>query len=136
MKVAIVSRFGHMECVGFLLEILYRIHGRTDSNKKQTNATVCIDAAFNTDKFNWIAFYKTIYDFEVLPTVTISTANYDHTIKLTSHDQCLYTEENTISIVHLKSEAYYNNRSRAFLSLTPYISGDRIHYLFPNKIQS
>jgi len=117
-KLAIVSLFGHMECLGFLLEIL-----------KNCQLTVIIDN--NTDKHKWLDYYKTLYNFSVDYNLNINTKDYDKIIKLTSNDNCLHSSENTISLVHLKDLQYVNNKSNKFISLTPYITGDDVYYMFP-----
>jgi hypothetical protein len=117
-KLAIVSQFGHMECLGFLLEIL-----------KNCEVTVIINN--NTDNYKWLDYYKTLYNFSVNYDLNINTKDYDKIIKLTSHDNCLQSSENTISLVHLKDLQYVNNKSNKFISLTPYITGDDVYYMFP-----
>jgi hypothetical protein len=117
MKIAIVSRLGHMECLGFLLELL-----------KDYSVTVIIDSS--TDYYNWLDYYKTLYNFNVEHNFNIDINYYNEIFKLTSNDDCLHLE-NTISLVHLKDNQYVNNTSKKYISLSPYINGDNIYYMFP-----
>lgn len=117
MNIAIVSKFGHMECVGFLLELL-----------KEHSVTIVIDK--QTDKYNWLQYFKTLYHFSIENVSNMNVHNYTILIKLTSNDNCLNTE-NTVSIVHVKENQYVNNKSSKYISLTPYINGDNIYYNFP-----
>ena len=117
MKIAIISKKGHMECLGFLLELLI-IH----------NLFIFYDN--NTDIHNWIDYYKIIYNFNTVNNLNINFHEFDKVIKLTNNDDCL-TRENTISLLHLKSLMNINNNSNKFISLTPYINGENIFYMFP-----
>lgn len=117
MKVAIVSKFGHMECIGFFLELL-----------KNHEVTIIINNT--TDSYKWLDYYKEIYKFKVNYNLSIDINYFNKIIKLTSNDDILYTE-NTISLVHLKDNQYKNNKSKKFISLTPYIIGNDIQYMFP-----
>lgn len=118
MKVAIVSRLAHMECIGFLLELL-----------KDCETTIIADNC--TDKHNWIEYYRGLYNFNVHSNFDINANDYNKIIRLTSNDYCFSSDENTISIVHYKPNMYLNNTSKHFISLTPYITGDDISYMFP-----
>lgn len=116
MKIAIVSKIGHMECIGFLLELL-----------KNCEVTIIINTS--TDKHNWLEYFKSLYNFNIDYNFNINN-KYDQIFKLTSNDDCLYSE-NSISLVHLKENQYINNKSKKYISLTPYIRGDDISYMFP-----
>lgn len=117
MKIAILSRFGHMECAGFLLEAF-----------KEDNVTVYLD--YHTDGYNWMTYYKKIYNnieiiFNDFNSEIIN--KYDKIFKITSNDECL-THENIVSILHLNE---LKDKSKNFLSLSPYIFGENITYTFP-----
>jgi hypothetical protein len=115
MKIAIVSKFGHMECLGFLLESL-----------KYCDISVFVDKS--TDKFNWIVYFKKYYNFKEFYHLGVNINEFNHIIKLTSSDNCLYSE-NMISLLHINSAK--DNRSKKFISLTPYVTGEDISYMFP-----
>ena len=118
MKIAIVSSsVSHMECIGFLLEIL-----------KEHEVIIIINKEF--DIFNWLEYLKNIYKLNVSYNLNININDFDTVIKLTSNDNIL-TEEKTISLLHLKNNISINNKSNQYISLTPYIYGDNINYMFP-----
>lgn len=117
MKIAILSRFGHMECAGFLLEVF-----------KEDNVTLYLD--YNTDKHNWVEYYKTLYNiFEIKYNEFHSDLidKYDKVFKITSNDECFFHKDVT-SIIHANGTT---DISEKFLSLTPYIVGENITYTFP-----
>ena len=116
MRIGIYSVFGHMECIGFLLELL-----------KQHTVTVCI--ATKTDNYNWLEYFKKFYTFEVNYN-TDTTHTFEKIIRLTSNDSCLQTT-NSISLVHIESLKAIENISEYYISLTPYIHGNNIYYMFP-----
>jgi len=120
MKIAIVGSFDyHLECIGFLLEMC-------DSN------TIDIYLHKKSDKYSWIEHYLTIYNFNVIYNNFHSDIinNYDKVFKLTSNDNCL-DDKKIISIMHLDCKITRNCKSEKFISFTPYIKGDDIHYIFP-----
>ena len=118
MKIAIISVFGHMECLGSFLELL-----------KHDEVTVILTPT--TDKYKWLDFYKKTYTFNIDFNLNIHVNDYSHVIKLTSNDDCLHTDDSTISLLHLKELQYVNNRSKCYITLTPYITGENVHYMFP-----
>lgn len=118
MKIAIVSKFGHMECLGFLLEAM-----------KSFDVTVYISQ--NTDSLGWTEYFAKLYSFCIIKNLDINISQYDKIIRLTSNDECLEKERNAISVLHLQSLSRENNRSLRFISLTPYIDGSNIYYMFP-----
>lgn len=114
MKIAIYSIFGHMECLGFLLEAL-----------KEHDITVVMSS--ETDKHNWVEYFKSLYSFEI----TMERAyKYDKAIKLTSTDDCLH-DINPLSLIHLDQPANRNRNSSTFICLTPLISWKECFYTFP-----
>ncbi len=120
MKIAIVSLAGHLECLGFLFEML----------REYADITVFLD--IRTDKYNWIDYYKTLYSFVVIyGRGAIDRQTYDHIIKLTSNDPCFEYDPSVISLLHAKEVQNQNNSSRKCISLTPYIHGEYINYIFP-----
>ena len=120
MKIAIVGSFDfHLECIGFLLEMSYSNNIDVYLGKK-------------SDKYNWIEHYLTIYNFNVIYDNFHSDIinNYDKIFKLSSNDKCL-DDKKIISIFHLDNKATRNCKSEKLISLTPFIKGDNIHYIFP-----
>ena len=110
MKIAIVSKFGHFECIGFLCEVL----------KEHT----VILYASNDDQ-GYVSWFNSMFPntsvviCSSLPTDII--AEYDAVIKLTSTDSIIHNPK-VISIVHLQNRT----NSRYNISLTPFIQGDNI----------
>ena len=120
MKIAIVSYFGHMECLGFILEIY-----------KNNKIDIDVYIGKNTDIHNWIKYYLTIFNFNVIHDKfhKIKINDYDKIFKLTQNDKCL-DDKSIISILHLK-KGPRNSKSEKYISLTPYVNGTNIYYTFP-----
>ena len=114
MKIAIYSIFGHMECLGFLLEAL-----------KEHELTVVMSGA--TDKHKWVEYFKSVYSFEI---TSDHTYKYDKAIKLNSTDDCLH-EYNPLSLIHIDQPTNRNKNSSTFICLTPLISWKECYYTFP-----
>lgn len=118
MKIAIISSFGHMECLPFILEI-YK------------NANINIDVYINkdTDKHNWTEYCLTIFNFNVIYNNINKDIlnNYNKIIKITSSDRCL-DDKQIVSILHID---FAKCKSEKYISLTPYINGNDIYYTFP-----
>ena len=122
MKIAIIGRFDfHLECIAFLLEIY---------NNNSNNIDIYIST--KSDKFNFIEYYLTIFNFNVIYDKFKKDIldNYDKIFKLTSNDNCL-DDKNIISILHLDGKSQRNCKSEKYISLTPYVNGNNIHYTFP-----
>jgi len=122
MKIAIIGKFGaHLECAAFLLEMY---------NNNNNNIDIYITP--ETNKFNWIEYYSTIFNFKVIYNDFNKNIlyNYDKIFKLTSNDNCL-VDKNIISILHLDINACRQCNSEKYISLTPYINGTNIYYTFP-----
>ena len=118
MKIAIVGYFKyHLECIGFLLE-------------NYNNVDIYLGK--DTDTYNWIDYYSTIFNFNVIYDGFHKDIiyNYDKIFKLTSNDSCL-DHKKIISILHLNGKQQLVCSSEKFISLTPYIHGESIHYIFP-----
>ena len=117
MKIAIIGAFDyHLECAGFLLEMY------NDNN-------IDIYITQKTNKYNFIEYYSTIFNFNVIYDNFNKNIlyNYDKIFKLTSDDNCL-DDKKIISILHLNSKRC---KSQQYISLTPYINGTNIYYTFP-----
>lgn len=120
MKIAIIGSFNfHLECNGFILE-----HFKNDD--------VNIYIKKKSDKYQWLTYFKSLYNFNIIyNNFSKDIINkYDKIFKLTSNDYCL-DNENIISILHLKGPSQLKCKSNNFISLTPYITGKNIHYIFP-----
>jgi hypothetical protein len=120
MKIAIVGSFNfHLECIGFLLEIY-------------NNNTVDIYIGKKSDRFEWIKYYLTIFNFNVIYNNFNKDIinNYNKIFKLSSNDYCLDNKK-IISILHLDGINQRKCSSEKFISLTPFIKGNNIHNIFP-----
>ena len=68
MKIALVSRFGHMECLGFLLELM-----------KSFDVTVHMSE--RTDDFEWRNYFAKLYSFRLIVDLNVDVSQYDKIIK-------------------------------------------------------
>jgi len=117
MKIAIFSFFGHMECLGFLLESL-----------KTHSITIFLQK--NSDKHNWLDYLRGIYTFQttyIQNAIGFNMSDYDKTIKLTSNEPSV-EHPDVLSLLHLKC---LMNTSKQYITLTPYVHGENIQYTFP-----
>lgn len=117
MKIAIVSMFGHYECLFFLCEVL-----------QEHNVTIYIG---NNTRGEELALCK-LYSSIKIVTLTQKLTNeivslYDVIIKLTSTDDVL-NHPSVISILHLSS---FKDTSNRYISLTPFVEGKNISYMIP-----
>ena len=112
MNIAILSEFGHFECLGYLLEIFKNFE---------------VDFYYLNDKYLWIEYYKKLYSFNTIKNFDIDENKYKKIVKLTSRD-LIHQFSNTLSILHIIDD-YINDEK--YLSLTPYVSGKNIYYTFP-----
>jgi hypothetical protein len=114
MKVNIVEGLGiHLECLGFLLESF-----------KDHDITLYL----KFDKFMLCDFLcKIIKKFNIVYFTDLKLDDADLTIKLTSNDYCI-DREDILSILHVNTN---KTKSKKYISLTPYVFGDNITYLFP-----
>ena len=120
MKIAIIGKFNyHLECAAFILEMY-------------NNNNIDIYITPGTNKFKHIEYYTTIFNFNVIYDKFKKDIldNYDKIFKLTSNDNCL-DDKNIISILHLDGKSQRNCKSEKYISLTPYVNGNNIHYTFP-----
>jgi hypothetical protein len=117
MKIAIVSMFGHYECLFFLCEILqeHKITLYIANNTRGEENILC----------------KTYSNIEVIKITDKLTENmvtlYDVIIKLSSNDAVIH-HPNVISLLHLSSLKDNSNR---YISLTPFVEGNNISYMLP-----
>lgn len=113
MKIAIISNFSfHFECLGFLLEIL-----------KNNDITLY----YNNYNHNWIDYFKQLYNFKCINNLNININDYAEIIKLSSNDDVILSE-NVTSLLH---EYSLKDIGKKYISLTPYINGENIYYMFP-----
>lgn len=118
-KIAIFGSYPfHLECVGFLLETF-------------KDSTIDIYLKKTIDKYNYMDYYSTLYNFNIIYNNFSSNLinNYSIVFKLTSNDPCL-EDKRVISILHLFVKKNIC-KSDKYISLTPYISGSNIYYTFP-----
>ena len=117
MKIAIVSMFGHYECLFFLCEILqeHKITLYIANNTRGEENILC----------------KTYSNIEVIKITEKLTENivtlYDLIIKLSSNDDVIH-HPNVMSLLHLPSLKDNSNR---YISLTPFVEGNNISYMLP-----
>ena len=106
-----------MEYLPFLLEFF--------SNNNDINIYI----NKNTDGYNFLDYFQTLYRFKVIYDNFSKEIidNHDKIFKLSSNDMCCDHCE-IISLLHLKQ---LKCKSGKYLSLTPYINGDNIYYTFP-----
>jgi hypothetical protein len=117
MKIAIISSFGyHLECLGFLLELL-----------KEHNVTIF----FKKDTYGYCRFFSEMFHIKhVIKTDIIPSnieVNYDKVIKLSSNDPC----KNTTNIISLLHAVDMKSISKYHISLTPIISEEGVSTMFP-----
>jgi len=117
MKIAIISMFGHYECLFFLCEILqeHKVTLYIANNTRGEEDFLC----------------KIYSNIEVIKITKILTDDivtmYDVIIKLSSNDAVLH-HPNVISLLHLSTLKDNSNR---YISLTPFVDGDNVSYMLP-----
>lgn len=117
MKIAIISKFGHCECLFFLCEILQEdeITLYITHNTKGEEHVVC-------------RMYSNIEVIKITENLTDEIIPmYDEIIKLTSNDDVLY-HPRVISLLHLSSLKDNSNR---YISLSPFVEGENVSYMLP-----
>lgn len=124
MNVAVLSHFGHMECLSLFLELFGR--------DPQHHLTVYLHGP-DTDRFHWMDLYRVLYpnvnvypECPEIPDETLS--NYDHVFSLTAGEEYGQNCPKLISIVHIIEK---NQPSIPMLSLTPFVKAFNIYYTFP-----
>ena len=118
MKIAIISKFGHYECLFFLCEILQQ-HKVTlyipQQHTKGEEHVLCkmysnIEVIKITEKLKE----------EIVPM-------YDEIIKLSSNDDVLHYP-GIISLLHVSNLKDSSNR---YISLSPFVEGENVSYMLP-----
>jgi len=125
-NILIIGSFDfHNECVGFLCEIF-----------NNDNITVC----YNNDKYNYIDYYKQLYDIKYVSNYEdIRYDDYQYIIKLTSRDQVIDTlniesvnlyKNKLISLIHIVEDKDLINN---YIILCPYFTlpNTNSEYIFP-----
>lgn len=116
MKIALLSSFNlHMCCVGFLIHIFKDYE---------------IDVYFPEDREKYLEYYKSLYPntkVDLLNIKDYNKNNYNQSIKITESDPGV-SSEGIISIAHLQAQAKPENK---YITLTPWIKGENVKYIFP-----
>jgi len=116
MKFAIVSLFGHYECLFFLCEVL-----------QEYEVTLYIGDNTRGEELSLCKLYSNINVIKINTKLTEEIVSlYDIIIKLTSTDDVL-EHSNVISILHLS--LFNDNKSKKYISLTPYVKGENVSYM-------
>jgi hypothetical protein len=115
-SIAIISSiFNHLECLGFLLEYLNMYN---------------IDIYINEDKYKYIDYYKTKYNFNLYNINNFDEYKYDKIIKLTSWDPYIVNKKH-ISILHLVgTEAPDKPENVTFITLSPFVKPIDYKYIY------
>jgi len=117
MKIAIISKFGHCECLFFLCEIL-----------QEHNITLYIADNTKGEEHVLCRMYSNIEVIKITENLTEEIVlMYDEIIKLTSNDDVLY-HPSIISLLHVSSLKDISNR---YISLSPFVEGENVSYMLP-----
>ena len=117
MKIAIISMFGHFECLFFLCEILQE-HKITLYNANHTKG----------EEYSICKEYSNIEVIKITENISEDILSiYDETIKLSSNDSVLH-HSRVISLLHLSSLKDNSNR---YISLSPFVEGENVSYMLP-----
>jgi hypothetical protein len=117
MKIAIISKFGHCECLFFLCEIL-----------QEHNITLYIADNTKGEEHVLCRMYSNIEVIKITENLTEEIVPmYDEIIKLSSNDDVLYHPD-IISLLHVSS---LKNNSNRYISLSPFVEGENVSYMLP-----
>ena len=117
MKVAIISMFGHYECLFFLCEIL-----------QEHKITLYIANHTKGEEHYLCKAYSNIEVIKITENLTEDILSiYDEIIKLSSNDGVLH-HPRVISLLHLSSLKDNSNR---YISLSPFVEGENVSYMLP-----
>jgi len=117
MKIAIISMFGHYECLFFLCEIL-----------QEHNITLYIAHNTKGEEHVLCRMYSNIEVIKITENLTEEIVPmYDEIIKLSSNDGVLY-HPGIISLLHVSSLKNISNR---YISLSPFVEGENVSYMLP-----
>ena len=117
MKIAIISMFGHFECLFFLCEIL-----------QEHKITLYIANHTKGEEYAICKAYSNIEVIKITENLSEDILSiYDETIKLSSNDSVLH-HSRVISLLHLSSLKDNSNR---YISLSPFVEGENVSYMLP-----
>lgn len=117
MKFAIVSMFGHYECLFFLCEIL-----------QEHEVTLYIGDNTRGEDLSLCKLYSNLKIVKLKQKLTNEIVSlYDVIIKLTSRDDVL-NHPSVISILHVSN---FKDTSNRYISLTPFVEGKNVSYMIP-----
>lgn len=117
MKIAVISMFGHYECLFFLCEIL-----------QEHKVTLYIANNTRGEEQYLCKIYSNIEVIKITEKLTDDIITmYDEIIKLSSNDDVLHHPK-VISLLHLSRLKDNSNR---YISLTPFVEGDNVSYMLP-----
>ena len=117
MKIAIISMFGHYECLFFLCEIL-----------QEHKITLYITNDTKGEEHYLCKAYSNIEIIKITKHLTEDILSiYDEIIKLSSNDDVLH-HPRVISLLHLSTLKDNSNR---YISLSPFVEGENVTYMLP-----
>jgi hypothetical protein len=117
MKIAIISMFGHYECLFFLCEIL-----------QEHNITLYITHNTKGEEYALCKMYSNIEMVKISEKLTEEIVPmYDEIIKLSSNDDVLH-HPSIISLLHVSNLKDGSNR---YISLSPFVDGENVSYMLP-----
>jgi hypothetical protein len=117
MKIAIISRFGHYECLFFLCEIL-----------QEHKITLYIANSTKGEENYLCKAYSNIKMIKITENLTEDILKiYDEIIKLSSNDD-VFHHPKVISLLHLSTLKDNSNR---YISLSPFVEGENVTYMLP-----
>ena len=117
MKIAIISMFGHYECLFFLCEIL-----------QEHKITLYIADPTKGEEHVLCRMYSNIEVIKITENLTEQIIPmYDEIIKLSSNDALLH-HPSIISLLHVSNLKDSSNR---YISLSPFVEGENVSYMLP-----
>ena len=117
MKIAIISMFGHFECLFFLCEIL-----------QEHKITLYIANHTKGEEHYLCKAHSNIEVIKITENLTEDLLSiYDEIIKLSSNDDVLH-HPRVISLLHA---LFAKDNSNRYISLSPFVEGENISYMLP-----
>jgi hypothetical protein len=123
-KIAIATNYPfHLECVGFLLELL-------DNND--------ITVYYTADSYGYLIYFKKMYNFKKKNFQNFNENEYDIIIKLSANDNGVKIQniEKTLGVLHLgePEQKFDKINLKNFITLSPYVktkSANILQYILP-----